>query len=463
MSTVSEALAAFTAGLRWRDVPSPVREQVARLTLDTLGIALAASTMEFGRAVTRTVTVMGGTPESTVIGSPVRVPAAQAVLANGTLAHGLDFDDTLEDAIVHTGCVAVTTALAVGEAVGARGGQVLEAALAGVEVMARLGLAAPGQFHARGFHPTALCAPLGGATVAGKLYGLTEAQLVHAYGLAGSQAGGIIEYLADGSWTKRLHPGWGAHAGVLAALLAREGFTGPRTVFEGRQGFFRAFGGLEGAARARLDEGLGTLGATWSVTHLMFKSYPCGSIAHPYMDCASRLRGEHRLDPEEIVEVRCRTAPGPVPRLWEPLGEKQSPGTGYGAKFSLPYLLAVMLSRGRTTLAEFTDEAVQDPSVRALARRISYELDPTIDYPKHFLGHVRVTLRDGQVLEAWQEHPRGGPDHPLPLEELTAKFYQNAGLAVPGVEAEALGEAILSLETLPAVSSLAARLASGPA
>src|SRR5262249_39145880 len=157
------------------------------------------------------------------MGTKSRVGAASAVLANGTLAHGLDFDDTREDAIVHTGSVAVTTALAVGEAVGASGRAVLEALIAGVEVMCRVGLAVPGRFHARHFHPTSLAGSFAAAAVAGKLRGLTEDRIVHAFGICGSQAGGIIEYLVDGTWTKRLHPGWAAHAGVIAVDLAQSG------------------------------------------------------------------------------------------------------------------------------------------------------------------------------------------------------------------------------------------------
>src|SRR5262245_2137419 len=206
---------------------------------------------------------MGGSPESLLVGSAARVGAASAVLANATLAHGLDFDDTREDAIVHTGCVAVTTALAVGEATGGSGRAMLEALIAAVEVMCRIGLAVPGALHARHFHPTSITSTFAAATAAGRLYGLDETQLVHAFGICGSQSAGIIEYLADGSWTKRLHPGWGAHAGVTAALLARAGFTGPESVLEGTHGLYAAFAG--GHDPARLAAVLGTPGTKWEL------------------------------------------------------------------------------------------------------------------------------------------------------------------------------------------------------
>src|SRR5262249_9428487 len=292
-----------------------------------------SSRADFGRAVLQTAEALGGPQESTLIGGTNGHPEAgvadrrarrrpdgkfeghaeagvgdrparrrphgkSQVAAAHPPAPGPAFDDTREDAIVHTGSVAVTTALAAGEAVGASGRAVLEAVIAGVEVMCRVGLAVPGKFHARHYHPTSLCGSFAAAAAAGKLHGLTDDQLVHAFGICGSQASGIIEYLADGSWTKRLHPGWAAHAGLLAVHLARSGFTGPETVFEGAHGFYEAFAG--GSDHAKLVGLAETLGTTWEIEQLTFKPYPCGSIAHPYMDCAARLRERHGLKPEQI-------------------------------------------------------------------------------------------------------------------------------------------------------------------
>ena len=394
---------------------------------------------------------------STLIGTKAKAGAASAALANATLAHGLDFDDTREGAIVHTGCVAVTTALAVGEAVGASGRAVLEATIAGVEVMCRVGLAVPGRFHARHFHPTSLTGSFAAAAVAGRLYHLTEDQLVHAFGICGSQAGGIIEYLADGSWTKRLHPGWAAHAGVAAVILARAGFTGPETVFEGAHGFYQAFAG--GSVEATVDGLLGTLGREWELEQLTLKPYPCGSIAQPYMDCALRLRDKHQFRPADIATVTCRTAEGPVPRLWEPLAAKHRPANGYAAKFSLPYLLAAMFVKGRASLAEFTDEAVRDEAVLEVAGKVGYELDPTIDYPRQFIGQVTVRLRDGRRLEESQDHPRGGPDSPMSGDEVEAKFRGNASLAVPDAQASRVIGLVADITSQPDVHALMRSLA----
>ena len=443
MTTAAGRLARFVAGLRLDAVPAPVVGAAADLVLDTLGNALAAAREDFGVAVIDVARTLGGDAESALLGAAGKVGAANAVLANATLAHGLDFDDTREDAIVHTSCVAVTTALAVGEATGADGRALLEAVIAGVEVMCRVGLAVPGALHARHFHPTAITASFAAAAAAGKLYGLTEDQLVHAFGICGSQASGIIEYLADGSWTKRLHPGWNAHAGIVAVHLACRGFTGPSTVFEGEHGLFRAFAG--GHDAARLEVLLASLGRTWEIAQLTLKPYPCGSIAQPYMDCAARLRDEHAIGADAIAGIRCRTSPGPVPRLWEPLASKHAPPNGYAAKFSLPYLIASILVRRKAGLAEFTDAAVHDPDVLRVAKLVTYALDPTIDYPRQFVGDVEIALADGRVVHARQDRPRGGPDAPLTRAELEQKFRGNAALALPAAQAARIIETVYSL------------------
>jgi 2-methylcitrate dehydratase PrpD len=180
----------------------------------------------------------------------------------------------------------------------------------------------------------------------------------------------------------------------------------------------------------------------WELEQLTLKPYPCGSIAQPYMDCELRLREQHRIRAADVTAVRCRTAAGPVPRLWEPLAAKHAPPNGYAAKFSLPYLIAVILVTGRAGLAEFTDEAVQDPHVLDVARRVTYELDPAIDYPRQFVGDVEITLAGGRVVRERRDRPRGGPDDPLTRRDVEAKFRGNAGLALAPERAAGIVQAV---------------------
>ncbi len=457
METFAETLASFAAGLTPGTVPRAVTEQAGRLLLDTAGVTLAAVPDDFAESVQTVARTLGGPPESSLWGATEQIGMAAAVLANGTLAHGLDYDDTLEEAIVHTGSCCVTAAVAAGEARHASGAEVLAAIVAGVEVMAAVGSACPGAFHRRGFHPTALCGSFGAAAAAGRLLGLTAAELTTAFGLCGSQASGIIEYLADGTWTKRLHAGWAAHAGVVAAMLARAGFTGPRTVFEGTHGFYRGFGG-EVPAADRLAALAAGLGREWAIQRLMFKAYPCGSINQPYMDCAARIRTRPGFDPAAIRAIACRTAEGPVHRLWEPLAEKRRPTTPYGAKFSLPYCIALVLVEGAAGVDGFSEAKTRDPGILAVAGKVGYVLDPTLPYPRRFTGHVRVELVDGRVFEETQDAPRGGPERPLPLEELRAKFRANALRALPAAQVDLLLERLSAIEGVEDVAPVAARL-----
>jgi 2-methylcitrate dehydratase PrpD len=205
---------------------------------------------------------------------------------------------------------------------------------------------------------------------------------------------------------------------------------------------------------------LDTLGQSWELANLTFKPYPCGSIAQPYMDCARALRARHGLVPEAITAVRCRTAAGPVPRLWEPLSAKHRPPNGYAAKFSLPYLLAVVFARGTVTLADFADAAVADERVLALASRITYELDPAIDYPRQFVGDVHVSLADGRTLEERRDRPRGGPDDPMSGEELAQKFRGNAALRLNREKIDEIAAAVPALATVTDPRELMRALAS---
>src|SRR5262245_21050852 len=457
METFAETLATFAAELSPSRVPPDVAEQAARLLLDTVGVTLAAVPEDFAGSIHAATRRLGGPPEASLWGSREQVGLAAAALANGTLAHGLDYDDTLEDAIVHTGSCCVTAALAAGEARHAAGPEVLAAIVAGVEVMAAVGRVCPGAFHRRGFHPTALCGSFGAAAAAGRLLGLTGDELATAFGLCGSQASGIIEYLTDGSSTKRLHAGWAAHAGVVAAHLAQAGFTSPRTVFEGTHGFYQAFAGAppDGGRLATLT---GALGREWAIQRLMFKAYPCGSINQPYMDCAARIRTHPGFDPAAIRAIVCRTAEGPVHRLWEPLAEKQRPTSSYGAKFSLPYCIALVLIEGQAGVDGFSEARTRDPRILGVARKVRYVLDPSLPYPQRFTGHVRVELADGRFLEETQDAPRGGREYPLTPEELHEKFRVNAARPLPAAQAETLLERLLAILGANDVTPLAALL-----
>jgi 2-methylcitrate dehydratase PrpD len=235
-------------------------------------------------------------------------------------------------------------------------------------------------------------------------------------------ASGIIEYLAEGTWTKRMHPGWAAQSGLRAALLARGGFLGPRTVFEGVHGLFHGFAHT---AKGDYDALIGDFAEHWVIETLAFKPYPCGTMAHPYIDCARRLAARG-IKPSDVKELVCEVGEGTVHRLWEPLAAKRRPPNGYAAKFATPFILATGFVKGGVGLDAFADEAVNDPDVLALAAKVSYVIDPHNPYPKAFTGHIRAVLNDGRVIEERQPHFRGGAQEPLTPADLEEKFALNA-------------------------------------
>ncbi len=399
--------------------PSAAAGAVCRnLLIDIAGLIVAARETDYVRACLASAVDDG---RCTALGHARRLGMYDAALVNGTAAHGEDFDDTFEGGPVHPGAVVVPAALAAAEQHGVDGTAVMRGIAIGAELMCRLSLVAPQATHKAGFHPTAIFgAPAATVTVAAVL-GLDAATTARALGIAGSLASGIIEYLADGSSTKRLHAGAAAQAGLRAVHLARAGFAGPLTVFEGTHGMFKAFAPSKVPDFDQLTEGLGT---RWVIEGLAFKPYACGTMTQPFVDCALRLAAGG-VRAEDIVSIRCKVGEGTVHRLWEPLASKHRPPNGYAGKFSTPYCMAVAFIDRAAGLGQFTDARSQDQAVQALAAKISYEIDPADEYPRNFTGHLEATLADGRVVTLRQPHMRGGAHEPLPDTELAAKFEAN--------------------------------------
>jgi 2-methylcitrate dehydratase PrpD len=342
--------------------------------------------------------------------------------------------------------VIVPAVLAAAERFGLDGKAVLLGIAVGVETTCRLSTVAPRLVHKAGFHPTSVFGTLGAAAAVGAALRLDARQLVDALGIAGSMASGIIEYLADGSWTKRLHPGWAAQAGLRAALLARQGFQGPRTVIEGTHGLFNGFAHTTAGNYAKLTDGFAR---DWVAETLAFKPFACGTMTHPYIDCAIRLAARG-IKSEAIESIVCEVAEGTVHRLWEPLALKQAPPNPYAGKFSGPFCVAVGFVTGDAGLAAFTDETVADPRIRALAAKVSFVIDPANPYPENYTGHLRATLRDGSIVEERQPHLRGGAHEKLTPDAIEAKFFANAAFGG------------LSTERASAIRDLARRVFDGP-
>ena len=416
--SVAEKLAARIAALEPKKLPAAVRTKCEDLLVDVAGLCVTARNEDYIKAALAGLDDDG---TCTAIGHARTLSAAGAAFVNGTAAHGEDFDDTFEGGPVHAGAVVVPAVLAACERHKPDGAAALLGIAVGTETMCRLSTVVPKAVHKAGFHPTAIFGVMGAAAGVSAALGLNTKQIVDAFGIAGSFASGIIEYLAEGAWTKRLHPGWAAQSGLRAALLARGGFFGPRTVFEGVHGLFHGFAHTTQGDYAALDD----FGTRWVTETLAFKPYPCGTMAHPYIDCAKRLSARG-IKPADIKEMICEVAEGTVHRLWEPLAVKQRPPNGYAAKFATPFILASGFVRGGVGLDAFTDAAVRDEAVLALASKVKYVIDPNNPYPNAFTGHIRCVLNDGRVIEERQPHFRGGANEPLTRADIEEKFALNA-------------------------------------
>ncbi|AHF79080.1 MmgE/PrpD family protein (plasmid) [Sodalis praecaptivus] len=413
--------------------------------LDMAGLCIAARRSDYITALVNTEDQAG---DCTAFGHPGGFSAAGAALINGTATHGEDFDDTLEGAPIRVGAMVLPAVLAAAERHHRTGTDALRGIIAGLEMVCRFNHVVPGAIHKAGFHPVGVIGVLGATAGAGVALGLNAQQLTDAFGIAGSFASGLGEFLSEGAWTKRLHPGWAAQSGYRAALLGQAGFNGPRTIFEGPRNLFRVFGRDAAPDYAPLLAGLGE---QWRMERIAFKPYACGTMIHPYIDCILQLRREG-IQAQHIVAIECDTAEGLVDRLWEPLAAKQRPTSGYAAKFSMPFAMAVAFYEGDAGLAQFTDVKVTQRAVLDLASRIHYRIDPHNDYPRNYSGHLRVTMTDGTVREWHQGHFRGGVREPLTRAELIAKF--NSNIAWGGLSPEAGEQLRQFCLTLPEVADM---------
>lgn len=449
--TALHQLAEFVVKARLEECPPGVLDQVRRATLDTLGVMLAGAKEPPARRVREIARVEGGLPLCTVVGTRLRTSATWAALANGTAGHAHDFDDTSFVLMGHPSVVLLAAGLAVGEAGMADGRALALGYVVGFEVGAALGEAVNPSHYQRGWHATATLGTLGATAAAARVMGLDVDATVHALAIGASLASGIKANF--GSMTKPLHAGHAARNGVLAALLAREGFTGSPHALDGPQGFLAAF-----APEATLAEALATLGRRYHLleTGVAVKPYPSCALTHPAIEALLEIRQSYGLRPEQVARVEVGVsalAPGILlyPR----------PVTALQRKFSMEYCAAVALARGAVGFEAFTEGAVEDSVIRRLMERVTMVVDPALPPtgPEQAWSRVTVTLTDGRVLGLPPRGATGHGERPLSPEALRAKFLSCAATVLDRGEAEGLAEQIAHLEEIPDLRALTARLA----
>lgn len=449
-STVAQKVAHYVSGFSADNLPEATRERGKLLVLDAVGIALASTQYDFAHRILSGLNALNEGGSSSLIGTPGKLALRDAVVFNGVLVHGLDYDDTHIRAIIHATASAFPCALGVAEATNASGAALLAAYVLGVEIATRISDAAGGRFHDFGFHPSGLVAHFSCALQAGWLYGLTPRQLVMAQGLAGSTAAASQEFLEEGAWNKRVHPGWAGAAGITAAQLSRAGFKGPTKPYEGRFGLFKSHL-HEVESLARYEAIYESLGEMWELHNVAVKPFPICHLIHACADSALILREQHSIAPENIERVMARVPQPTLHIIAEPVANKVRPANEYDAKFSTQFVVATCLVKGRFGLAELLDDTLRDSEILALAAKVECAADPEAAYPEYFSGGLEIQTRDGRTFRHHEKVNRGAGDRALSAGEIERKYFDNAALAVGKARAEAICEAVLGMEKHSAV------------
>ncbi|GBD11612.1 hypothetical protein HRbin23_01282 [bacterium HR23] len=459
--TFTEEVVRFICSTPWGAIPLEVAREAKRCWLDGLAVMVAGSTEPCARIIRRYIESVAGPGPAAIIGTRRTAPAELSALANGVSGHAMDYDDTqlashpsrVYGLLTHPTVPVLAAALALGQEVGASGREVLHAFCIGFEVECKLNETISPRHYQQGFHSTGTFGTFGAAAVGAVLLRLTEEQTRMALGIAASKAAGIRANF--GTMTKPYHAGAAAQNGLIAARLASLGFTADPNALDGPWGYFQVAGG--GADPEFLR---GKLGNPWAILHpgVSVKPYPCGSLLHPAMDALRDLVLEHNIHPQQVVKVRLGTTSNVLSAL-----RYQRPQNALQAKFSIPFLLGILVLRRRAGIQEFTDAVVQSPEVQAFLPKVEAYVDQELEAQGYarIRARVQVHLADGRVLTRMAEVSRGTPQRPMSRQELMEKFHDCARGVLSRRQVEAVAERVDALESLPTLSDLTALLQPG--
>jgi len=407
----------------YRNLPAEVVDRAKYLLLDYLGVAARGALSDSAAAARKMVAKLDTATEgAVVIGARQKARPPYAALLNGIAAHSIELDDVVNEASLHPGVTVMSAALAAGHMANCSGRELIAGIVAGYEVAIRLGIGLdPAAHYARGFHPTATCGTLGSAVTAAKILALNAVEMKNALGISGSQAGGLMEFLSDGAYTKRLHAGWAAHSGLLAALLAREGFTGPGSVIEGKFGFLKSY-----SDKPHPDRILADWGNPYQVLKTSIKPHSCCRYKQGPIDGVLAIMRENRLAAADIRSVELTVLKAGFALVAEPPVRKQNPQSIVDAQFSMPFGAAVAILFGKATLDEYSQKNLDSPEVRKMMQRVRCVADPELEkeFPRKWPARVKLTTNRGQAFSAYIEYPKGDPENPLTWQELIAKFRE---------------------------------------
>ena len=443
---LSVKLAEFISDTYFAGLPANTVHMAKMAFLDWLGSTAGGGKEAPFQKAYKVIRGQGGFPQATLLATGEKTSCLNAALANGLASHIIELDDVHRAAIIHAGAAVIPAALAVAEMNGSTGRQLLEAIVVGYEAAIRIGEAVTPS-HYFFWHTTGTCGTFGAAAAAGKLLGLTRDQLVWALGNAGTQAAGLWEFLADGAMSKHLHPGKAAQNGVLAALLAKEDFTGATRILEGERGFCRAT--ADRFDLKKIAAGLGQ--SPYKVEENSFKIHASCRHTHPAVDVILGSSVPYAVKAAEVAEINIRTYSTALN-----ITGNYNPSTVYAAKFSLPFCAALALKNRRCGLADFTEEALFDREIRNLMDRVILTRDEELDklHPACWPTIVEITDRAGRIYLGRTDFPRGDPENPVSTDELLVKFRTLAEGPWGEKKVSYLEQAVLALENVDKVNSL---------
>jgi len=449
MSTYSEDISSFVSELKYKDIPKEVIYKTKLHLLDTLGVAISFSQNSIIKdTIVKTVKDLNTSSESTIINSMFLSSSDYAALANASMIHGQDYDDTHRLGVVHSSSIVVPAALACGEAKGISGESLIETMVSGYEIIARIGMAANAGFHKKGMHATPMCGTFVASLVAGKVNGLSNKELVNALGICGSQAAGLQQFLIDGSWAKIIHPGWAVHSGIIASKLASNGFTGPLAIFEGELGFFAAHLSLDNTKLNCLTKDLRKV---WQTLNISIKYYPCCHAMHSFIDGVFFLQKNYNIKWQKIKKIICVINPLGAKLVCEPIEIKRKPKTIYGARFSLPYAIAMSLLDGELGLKQFSEQRISDNQVFEITKKVFCINEDS--FPRTG-GNITIEMENGNKYHYLKEHPIGSPSYPLGEDQVLDKFRRNVSDFISKDRAEKIIKTVLNIEGIDNIKKL---------
>jgi 2-methylcitrate dehydratase PrpD len=457
---IAETIAKMVHDLQFSHLSEEVIDRTKYLTLDYVGLAAKGSTFESSKPIHEMIKKLGGEGNGVVIGTEQLHPLPHyAALANGSAAHSLELDDVINEASLHPAVAVFPTAFAIAEAYGKSGKDLILATVIGYELMGKLGKALnPSHVYARGFHPTGVVGIFAAAATASKLMGLTEEQTVNALGIVGSQAAASMEFLNTGSWTKRLHPGWAAHSGIIAAELAKAGFTGPESIIEGDKGFARAYS---------FDFNLKEINESFSnennfILKTSIKPHACCRYKQGPLDLVLDLVNTHDIQPNEIEKINVYLVQTALPIVAEPEEQKRNPQSSVDAQFSMHFGASVAVLYRRTLLEQYQDEVVHRPEVKEMMKKVACYRDQELEkeFPKKWPAKVVIESTKGTFSKEI-DYPKGEPENPLSWNEMIDKFNYVTSEVYDTNQQNQLVDEIRNLETIVKIGEISALLKGG--